>query len=362
MCGIFIAIHKTDRPLEEKLPLYGRALSDLSFRGPDWKLEKIIGENIYFGQTILSLTGDVTSSKGEHLISRSKRYHIAFNGEIYNYRELYQNHLNHLSPDQERMTDTEVLINLHDRFNKEKIPQHLDGMYAYAVFDFKDNKLVISRDPQGEKTLFIFENKDFIFISSEMRPIERVFELELDSQVLRDYFCTRHFMFESRTLFRDVRQLCPGQIEELDLGDFNWKSKGRLKLSHFIDPIAYHRNQQRTLDDLTDELDILLEKSVKEMVPTGRKFASVVSGGVDSSLITAYAVKHSNPDILIAVNHLGKGQISHDLQGFEKYFDRPVNVINVDQVVYSRGLINAQEALSAPVFSHSFVGQSLQSQ
>jgi len=362
MCGIFIAIHKSDNLLEESLPLYSRALSDLSFRGPDLKIERLMGRNIYFGQTILSLTGDVTKSDGSHLYSHSKRYQLAFNGEIYNYRQLYTEHLSDLSIDQECMTDTEVLINLHDRLPKERIPDQLDGMYAYTVFDLKDNRLIINRDPQGEKTLFVFENRDHIYIASEIKPLERVCNLELDPQVLRDYFSTRHFMFETRTLFRNIRQLRPGQMEELDLAKFSWRTVERLRLSSFIDPVRYLGNQNRSLEDLTDELDALMEKSVKEMVPYNRKFASVVSGGVDSSLISAYGVKHGHPDILIAVNHLGKDQISHDLRDFEKYFKRPVTILNADPVVYSRELINAQKALSSPIFSHSFVGQSLQSQ
>jgi asparagine synthase (glutamine-hydrolysing) len=364
MCGIFIAIHKNQNDLHKKRAAYSRALSELSFRGPDLKIEKIIGNNIFFGQTILSLTGDVENSKGEHLFSRSKKYQIAFNGEIYNYKELYKNHLPtlHLKDDLNELSDTEVLVNLHDVIKAESVPQFLDGMYAYTLFDFQNERLIINRDPQGEKTLYIFENSEVIYISSEIRAITTLQSFEIDEQVLRDYFSTRHFMFNERTLYKGIRQLAPGHAQALDLSTFNWKTLNKLNLSSFINPEKYEQNNKRSLEDLTDELDVLLGDAIREMIPFGRQFASVVSGGVDSSLISSYAVKYGDPKILIAVNHLGKDLLSKDLDGFEKYFKRPITILNVDKVVYSQNLTNCQRILSAPVYSHSFVGQALQSQ
>jgi len=97
------------------------------------------------------------------------------------------------------------------------------------------------------------------------------------------------------------------------------------------------------------------------MIPEGRRFASVVSGGVDSSLISYYLLKHSSPETLIAVNHLGKDLISNDLEKFEKILGRKIEIIDVDIATYSAAIPHCQKFLGTPLGSHSFVGQSIQS-
>lgn len=364
MCGIFVAIHKKSDLEESSKTAYHRALASLSFRGPDLKIESSFYHQLYLGQTVLSLTGNVTKSQGEHLESKSGRFRIAFNGEIYNYSELQQKYQKAILPsDPHLLTDSEVLVNLFDQFELDKIPHLIDGMYAFTLLDQKQKKIVISRDPQGEKSLYIFENENVILISSEINAILSVLpHLKLDPQVFRDYFSTRHFMFLERTPYQEIRQLKPGMTISYDLEKKSWKEEHELKMQSWINPNLYENNRARSLDDLTDELAALIEDACREMIPLDRHFASVVSGGVDSSLLSSFALKHGNPKLLLAVNHLGKDQISDDLIAFEKVFKRKVTVIDVDRVVYAQSLRQCQNVLSGPIFSHSFVGQSLQSQ
>ena len=72
MCGILIVIRKNDSPLKEEAPSFHRALSNLRFRGPDYEVETFPHERIYFGQTVLSLTGEFNKPSGDYLISKSK--------------------------------------------------------------------------------------------------------------------------------------------------------------------------------------------------------------------------------------------------------------------------------------------------
>lgn len=364
MCGIFVAIHKKTKLNQSDESVYHRATAALSFRGPDLKIESTFYNQLYLGQTVLSLTGDVTKSNGEHLVSKSNRYKIAFNGEIYNYLDLYKKHQSSLlTNNHNQLTDSEVLVNLFDQFELTQIPQLIDGMYAFALLDQKEKKLVISRDPQGEKSLYIFENDDVIYISSEIRAILSVIpNLKLNKEVFCDYFTTRHFMFLERTPFLNIRQLKPGMTLSFDLENKSWKQVHELSMKSWIKPDLYEKNRTRHLDDLTDELESLIEEACREMIPLDRHFASVVSGGVDSSLLSHFALKHGTPKLLLAVNHVGKDEISHDLLGFEKVFKRKVSVVDVDRVIYAQSLRQCQNSLSGPVFSHSFVGQSLQSQ
>ena len=162
MCGIFIVVNKKSQPLN--ISRCKKALNKMRRRGPDWDFYKTIRKNIFLGQVVLSMTGKIKKDIGQHY-SKSKNYFIVFNGEIYNYKDLSINYLN--KDTSKNISDTNVLVNLFDFKYKKDINQILDGMYAYVVYDKKKNQLIISRDPQGEKSLYVYENDKVIVISSE---------------------------------------------------------------------------------------------------------------------------------------------------------------------------------------------------
>jgi asparagine synthase (glutamine-hydrolysing) len=360
MCGILAVIPKADFRLDPSA--CRRALSTLSWRGPDHTASEIWKDQVFIGQTVLSLTGDTRGRNTIYTTSKSGRYLIAFNGEIYNYRELAQRWL----PDRLELTcetsDTEVLANLHDVFPASEIPALLDGMFAYTILDKDEDVLYISRDVQGEKSLFLYEDEKIIVISSEIPAIQQLVPgLALDIQSLRDYFRTRHFMLFSRTAYCDIRQILPGSLERLHIPTSMWSIVASRKLSDWIDPKRMEANNSRSIDSLADELDALLIQSVKEMLPAKANYASVVSGGVDSSLISHYVVTHGHPDILVAVNHVGKDLISSDLSGFEKTLGQHIDVLNIDKATYAAEIVRCQETSRSPLLSHSLVAQSLMS-
>ncbi|HUR91677.1 MAG TPA: asparagine synthase-related protein [Gemmatimonadaceae bacterium] len=360
MCGILAVIRKTERPLD--VAACRRALSGLSWRGPDLLASSTWNERVFLGQTILSLTGDITDPGGGKATAASGRYQIAFNGEIYNYKALAARWLPDRMHVSESSTDTEVLANLHDVLDPEKIPGELDGMYAYVALDERAQALYLARDVQGEKSLYVYEDVDIIVVSSEIPAIlSLVPNAPLDVQVLRDGFRTRHFMTFERTAHTGIRQMKAGRVERLDLRALSWSIPADRSISDWIDPARLEANRQRSLDSLTDELDALLSECTREMIPSRRRFAAVVSGGVDSSLLSRYVVTHGNPDLLIAVEHVGKDRISADLSGFEKVLGRAIDVLRIDQAPYSAEIVRCQATCAAPLGSHSFVPQSLQS-
>jgi asparagine synthase (glutamine-hydrolysing) len=360
MCGVLDVVDKSGRGLD--LSACRRALSAMNWRGPD-KAVSTVRERVFLGQTILSLTGDIQGSAGEHLGSTSGRYTIAFNGEVYNFRALAEKHLSDLPQLRSAAaTDSEVLANLHERLALDEVPRALDGMYAYTVLDETTQTLTLAGDPQGEKSLYVFENENLLIVCSEIRPILTLVPgISPDAQSLRDYFRTRHLLLLERTAHIGIRQLAPGALETFNLKTHSWSKHPRRRLSDWIDPQKMAACSARSLDDLTDELDALLSKTVKEMLPDGRGFAAVVSGGVDSSLIAHYALKHGQPKALVAVNHIGKDRISNDLLGFEKVLGGKIETLDVDAPAYGAEIPRAQAACGSPLPSHSFVAQALQS-
>ena len=360
MCGILIALAKTGQ-LEP--PACRRALAAMYWRGPDRTCSHVWEDRLFLGQTTLSITGNLPAGVDGHRRLPSERYEVLYNGEIYNFQDLEERFLrSHPRRVPCDGTDTEVLANLHEVLAPHAIPPLLDGMYAYVVFDAHARQLHLARDVQGEKSLYIYEDAQWVVIASEIRAIQvLVPDITVDPQALRDYFRTRHLMLFDRTIYHGIRQLQPGRLETLDLDSFQWSEAHTMRLRDWIDPQRLFDNSQRSIDSLADELDGLLSRCVQEMIPRGRRYAAVLSGGIDSSLLTRYLVAYGNPDVLVAVNHLGKDRISTDLSGFERVLGRTIDIVQVDPVMYAAELGRCQRVCGAPLHSHAFVGQALQS-
>jgi len=360
MCGILVAFNKKEKIDDSACR---RAFSNLTWRGPDSSFSFVWEDRLFYGQSILSITGEPIGAKGSHLESKSGRYHLLFNGEIYNFMSLKKRFLDNLPDfDLRYGTDTEVLVNLHEVLTPEQVQTQLDGMFSYVIFDSLERRIFISRDVQGEKSLFIYEDSNWLVISSEIKPIiTLVSDISIDCQALRDYFRTRHLMLFERTVYRGIRNLMPGSSETFDIDSFEWSATQGLKLKDWIDPQRYKDNMNRSTESLIDELDEILNKCTSEMVPNERKYAVVVSGGVDSSLLAHYFVTNHRPDKLIAVNHVGKDLISCDLKGFESILGQKIETIEIDMPTYSREINRCQMVCGGPLYSHSFVPQSIQS-
>lgn len=360
MCGILTVIRKSDKQLD--ISACRRALSRLSWRGPDLCVSEVWQDRVFLGQTVLSLTGTILDRKSSYTSSASGRYLVSFNGEIFNYRELAIKFLKDRLVLTNATTDTEVLATLHDVLPVAEIPALLDGMYAYTVLDKIENALYVVRDVQGEKSLYLYEDDEIIAISSEISAIQSLVPgLPINKQALRDYFRTRHFMLFSRTAFQGIRQILPGCVECFKMAIGTWKLAKQYRLSDLIDHNRMEKNAGLSLDNLADELDALLIHAVKGMLPEQQCYAAVVSGGVDSSLLSHYLVAYGNPDLLVAVDHVGKDTISCDLSEFEKILRRRIDVLRVNEITYASEIVRSQEITGGPLHAHSFIPQSLQS-
>ena len=353
MCGIFVVINKKSKPLN--LKHCKEALDKMKRRGPDWELYKNIAPNIFMGQVVLSMTGKTRKDINQHF-SNNKQKLILFNGEIYNYKELSQRYQN--LKNKNNVSDTNVLVNLIDKNGIKNINNILDGMYAFIVYDKVKNQILINRDPQGEKIIYIFEDNNEIIFSSEINSIEHYKKnIKLKINIIKNYFYTRHFTQFDKTIFKNIKILEPGHLKILDLKTFRFKIHSKFSLNDLVNPVEYNRNDKRKIDDLTEELDFLLDKNTKQMIPRSRKFASVVSGGIDSSLISHYVCKNSIPTNLICLNHVGKDKLVDCIKFFEQKLKFRISHHKIFERDYYENLLDALRVCNGPINSHSFVGQ-----
>jgi len=268
-------------------------LSLSKHRGPDsTKIET--GEKYRLGFNRLALL-DLTSAGEQPKRSPSKRYHLVYNGEVYNYRELIvQYGLQNLAS----TSDTEVILHLLDKIGVLETVQKLNGMFAIAIVDTKENELYLTRDFAGIKPLFYGINDLGVVFASQFDQVFKhtwfADKLELRPEIIREYFAFG-YMQAPNTVFEHIFQVNPGELLKVARDG----KTIRKTILHF---------QKESL--LNNHYNIAnckkaLQKAVKLQLNSDRPLASFLSGGVDSTLVTGYAkeIKEDIEGFTLNVNY-----------------------------------------------------------
>jgi asparagine synthase (glutamine-hydrolysing) len=271
MCGIFGLIGTPWRDNAE------HALAALSSRGPDDSELLDLGE-VQMGHTRLS----VIDLAGGHQPMRSAdgRYTLVFNGEIYNFMAL-RLELEALGYRFATRSDTEVLLHGHAAWGNE-LPGRLDGMFAYAVWDAHERRLLAARDRLGIKPFFYSTTRGFTFAST-LAPFRRLagFPQEFDWQALRDYLACQ-VCLAPRSFFVAVAQLPPACRLE-----WSAASGGPPNITSFW-KIPSPGDAVPPQAELVARVDAAIASSVKAQLVSDVPLGAFLSGGVDSSLMVHY--------------------------------------------------------------------------
>ncbi len=356
MCGIFVVFSKKGNPLPSDRCI--DASRELYNRGPDYFKYNFFRKNtLYLSNTILSITG-VPEKENKISSSLNRNFFISFNGEIYNYRGLCKNFLPKFYLDK-HLTDTKVLINLHEKINYKSIPDFLNGMYAYTIFDKKEDKLIIANDVQGEKSLYYSEDENFFIISSTINAIlkfKKSFELNTDP--LKNYLLTRHFMSNKDTCYKGISVFKNGSINSYSL------SKKKIFYSSYDNPFnwisekKYNEYSKMDENEIIELLDLKLTEQAKIMIPK-IDFGCIVSGGIDSTLQSAIISKIKQPKNNLVINHVGKDKIMDHINKFNDYFKNKIKKIKLDKHEYSKLAKNCYKIVSSPMHTHDLPGRLL---
>ena len=254
----------------------------IAHRGPD-NQAFFQNNNFGLGHTRLSIL-DLSDESNQPMTSRSGRYILVYNGEIYNFMEL-KKELQALNVTFEKESDTEVVLEGFEFWGVELF-EKLNGMFAFSIYDKKSNKMYIVRDRFGVKPLYYYSaNNDFIF-ASEIKSLlaSNRIEKKIDYQGLYEYL---HFAttLGKTTFYKNIKKLEPGYYVEYDLNRKSFK----------IEPYRLNYEVIRSKDSLKDAIEKtreLFETSVKRQLVSDVPIGIFLSGGIDSTAITAYATKH----------------------------------------------------------------------
>ena len=217
------------------------------------------------------------------------RFAIVYNGEIYNYQEL-KRELENAGAAFRTHSDTEVILHLHARFGDDAV-KRLNGIFAYALWDRAAKRLLLVRDRAGIKPLYLAATSDGVAFASEIKAL---LESDLVGRTLNEAAVPEYLVFRQvagpRNLLKGVEALPPGtMIAVVDgrAGDPQRYWSARQSIAPF----------KGTYEDAVDATDKALNAAVRRQLMADVPLGTFCSGGIDSSLTTAIAARHSSHQI-----------------------------------------------------------------
>lgn len=290
MCGIAGYISLSNQFSQQQLK---DAAAVMQHRGPDADgFYFSPGNTVGFAHRRLSIL-DLSTAANQPMLSADGRYCIVFNGEVYNFNELKQQ-LQDKGASLKTTSDTEVILELFAQKGPSCFAM-LNGMFAFAVYDTKENKVTLCRDHVGIKPLFYYaDDNDFVF-ASELKVIRKMMgdRLQVNKKAI-PYFLHLGFIPEPLTIYNNTHKFPSAHYAEINL---NGNSLGPLSPAPFwklTDKISgtVASNQDLAKKELTGLLYDSVQKQLISDVPIG----TFLSGGIDSSIVTAIAAKVSGSD------------------------------------------------------------------
>ena len=297
MCGIAGVVYRDGRPVDRGL--VARMGACLRHRGPDDEGEYTDG-GAGIAHTRLSII-DLSESGRQPMRSDDGRYVIAYNGEVYNFRELRQT-LERCGHEFRGRSDTEVVLRAFIEWGESSFGM-LEGMFALAVWDSAERRLHLVRDRFGIKPLYYHADAERLVFGSEIKALLASGEVgrDIDWGGLHEYLYYNTALGE-RTVFAGVRKLLPGHALTLD------DSGVRVREYCSIFDVEAVEDDYATA---VEKVRGLLERAVRDHLVSDVPVGVFLSGGIDSSAITAFAARHY------------RGRLKTFSAGFD--FDRGVN-------------------------------------
>jgi asparagine synthase (glutamine-hydrolysing) len=280
MCGIAGLLKLDGEPVS---PAVLQRMTDaIAHRGPDGEGQWIEG-GIAIGHRRLAII-DLSPAGQQPMVSADHRFVLSYNGEIYNFREL-KAELEALGYWFRSRTDSEVLLNALAEWGVKALDR-LNGMFALALWDRKERRLLLARDRYGIKPLYYAQAGNSFVFASEQKAIvaSGAIPTSVDRKALLEYFTFQN-IFTDRTLLEPIKLLPAGHYAELNFADAAPELKPRRYWDYaFREPTDVHDDEE-----YREELGRLFRQAVNRQLISDVELGSYLSGGMDSGSLTAVA-------------------------------------------------------------------------
>lgn len=285
MCGIAGIYSKTKQLSDTEIR---EMISVLQHRGPDAD-GIFVSENCALGHKRLSIL-DLSDNANQPMISHNGRFVMVYNGEVYNYREIAAELKQSFQCEFKTSSDTEVILDAFLNYGVSFVDK-LNGMFAIAIFDKQTNELFLFRDRLGIKPLYYASIEGTIYVASELKAIKKVAgnKLTLNYEAIESFLHVG-FISAPLSIYKEVSKLESGHFIKI-----NTQGVEKHKYWSSFDAITEGTitNEKEALVKFSDLLSSSVQYQLKSDVP----FGVFLSGGIDSSLITAQATAISSVSV-----------------------------------------------------------------
>ena len=320
MCGIAgILLHAPNTIA----PVHLKKMTDaIAHRGPDGEGQWSNASNtVHLGHRRLAVID--LSNHAAQPMSFASRYQIVYNGEIYNYIEI-RSFLQNKGYRFTTQSDTEVILAAYDYW-KEKCVQQFDGMFAFAIWDEKDEKLFAARDRFGEKPFYYYEDEENFIFASEMKALWAIgIDKKIDNKMLLNYITLGHVqncIDKEQTFFEAIYSLPPAHYLS-----YQPKANQLSKITKY-----WTLNKEMKIDiqqaDAIEKFTELFTQSVKRRLRSDVALGTSLSGGLDSSSI-AYTINQLQKSSGATAQKLQT--FSAVFPGFENDESKYIQVVSAD--------------------------------
>ncbi|MCE2929661.1 MAG: asparagine synthase (glutamine-hydrolyzing) [Candidatus Caenarcaniphilales bacterium] len=336
MCGFvgFSSFSHSSYSREEVLKLMNNSIIH---RGPDDE-GYFQNQQINFGFRRLSIVG--LSTGHQPMLSQDQKQIIVFNGEIYNYKELKSN-LEKQGFEFRTDSDTEVVLHLYKKYGKEFL-KYLNGMFAIALWDCDTQELIIARDRMGEKPLFYqIVNGDVIFASELKAMTKHPLVAKNISISGLNKFLTYEYVPSPFTILDQVYKVEAGEYIVITANNikksFYWQHP-----NNYADGSSIS-NENQAMEDIESLLENSIQLRLQADVPVG----VLLSGGIDSSLVTAIAAKVKNSSDRIKSFSIYFNEDSYDESAYIKKIVQQFDLEHYHQTVSAKDMLSLVPKLGA---------------
>lgn len=296
MCGLAGILTTREGTVEDLQAVIHEMSECLEHRGPDDAGVHVDEDaGLAFGFRRLSII-DLSPTGHQPMVSESGRYVVMLNGEVYNFLSLRQE-LESGGAEFRGDSDTEVVANAFDRWGVRGALERFVGMFAIAVWDRRERRLLLARDRLGIKPLFIYSHDGTLAFASELKSLHAVpgFDRTLDRTAIVSYL--RHLYIPApRSIFTNVQKLAPGHVVEIrtpaeePVPEPYWSLEDVARQG-LADPFRGSRAEA------VDEVDALLGEAVRIRLRSDVPLGALLSGGIDSTAVVALAQEATSTPI-----------------------------------------------------------------
>ena len=287
MCGICGFINFNDHDTSNDL---NKMMSNIAHRGPD--TSGVFSSNelkLNLGHQRLSIL-DLTEKGNQPMFSSNKSLIIIFNGEIYNHTQLKEKFFP-TSKIWKSTSDTEVLLECIQLIGLEKTLLNLDGMFAFALYDFLNKNIYLARDRFGEKPLYYTNNEKILYFASELNSLKNIGSINktLDINSIQ-HLLNFSYIPKNKSIYREINQIEPGVCLKFSIKNEKVSSYEKIHYWNTVEEIYSAINSPYKDEKIaTQEVEDQLVSTINSRLVSDVEVGTFFSGGIDSTLVTCIA-------------------------------------------------------------------------